>query len=86
MRYVTMVLNDRAAVFQIEESYYPPVPRFMEDAHDMPENENFYIISHGIRFTGMPGWGKNFCDDQIWRLTSFLSQSGKLPPPRGEPA
>jgi mono/diheme cytochrome c family protein len=59
----------------------------MEDAPDMPENENFYvIIKHGIRFTGMPGWGKNFSDDQIWKLTSFLSQIGKLPAPRGEHA
>jgi mono/diheme cytochrome c family protein len=61
-------------------SFYPPVPRFMEDAPDMPENENFYIIKHGIRFTGMPGWGNNFSDDQLWKLTAFLSQISKLPP------
>ena len=61
-------------------SFYPPVPRFMEDAPDMPENENFYIIKHGIRFTGMPGWGNIFSDDQIWTLAAFLSQMGSLPP------
>ena len=61
-------------------SFYPPVPRFMEDAPDMLENENFYIIKHGIRFTGMPGWGNNFSDDQLWKLTAFLSQISKLPP------
>jgi mono/diheme cytochrome c family protein len=52
----------------------------MEDAPDMSENENFYIIKHGIRFTGMPGWGNVFRDDQTWKLTAFLAQMGKLPP------
>jgi hypothetical protein len=28
----------------------------------------------------MPGWGNNFSDDQLWKLTAFLSQMGKLPP------
>lgn len=64
----------------VGSSFYPPAPRFMEDAPDMPENENFYIIKHGIRFTGMPGWGNVFRDDQTWKLTAFLAQMGKLPP------
>jgi len=45
----------------------------MEDAADMPENENFYIIKHGIRFTGMPGWENNFSYNQIWKLIAFFS-------------
>jgi hypothetical protein len=28
----------------------------------------------------MTGWGNNFNDDQFWKLTTFLSQIGKLPP------
>lgn len=62
------------------KSFYPPAPQFMTDAPDMPANENFYIIKHGIRFTGMPGWGKLLSDAQIWQLTAFLSQMEKLPP------
>lgn len=62
------------------ESFYPPAPQFMADAPDMPSNQNFYIIKHGIRFTGMPAWGKLLSDDQIWQLTAFLSQMKKLPP------
>lgn len=38
--------------------FYPPVPQFMEEAPDMTENQNFYIIKHGIRWTGMPAWGR----------------------------
>jgi mono/diheme cytochrome c family protein len=62
------------------QSFYPPAPQFMTDMPDMPANQNFYIIKHGIRMTGMPAWGKLLSDDQIWRLTTFLSEMGKLPP------
>jgi mono/diheme cytochrome c family protein len=62
-------------------SFYPPAPQFLEDPADMPDNENFYVIKHGIRWTGMPAWGNNLTDDEIWKLTIFLSQMTKLPPP-----
>ncbi|MGH9453870.1 MAG: c-type cytochrome [Terriglobia bacterium] len=62
------------------KSFYPPAPQFMTDAPDMSANQNFYIIKHGIRFTGMPAWGKLLSDDQIWQLTAFLSRIEKLPP------
>ena len=38
------------------DSFYPRAPQFMEDAPDMPENQNFYNIQHGVRLSGMPGW------------------------------
>jgi hypothetical protein len=28
----------------------------------------------------MPSWGNIVSDDEIWKLTAFLSQMGKLPP------
>lgn len=61
-------------------SFYPPVPQFMEEPPDNPANQNFYITKHGIRLTGMPAWGNLLSDDQIWKLTAFLSQMEKLPP------
>ena len=64
----------------IGEAFYPPAPQFLEDTPDMPDNQNFYIIKHGIRFTGMPAWDKLANDDQIWKVSTFLSHMGKLPP------
>jgi len=61
-------------------SFYPPVPAFFKDAPDMPENQNFYIIAHGIRWTGMPGWNKTLTEAQIWQVVTFLSNIEKLPP------
>lgn len=60
--------------------FYPPAPNFLEEAPDMPENQNFYIIKHGIRWTGMPAWGSVLSDNEIWELTTFLSHMNKLPP------
>jgi thiosulfate dehydrogenase len=61
-------------------SFYPPAPQFLSDAADMPESENFYIIKHGVRLTGMPAWGGTLSDQDIWKITTFLSHMDKLPP------
>lgn len=61
-------------------SFYPPVPAFFKDAPDMPENQNFYIIAHGVRWTGMPGWNKTLTEAQIWQVVTFLTNIEKLPP------
>ena len=46
----------------------------------MPENQNFYIIQHGIRWSGMPAWSGTLNDTQTWQLVTFLSNTEKLPP------
>ena len=45
----------------------------------MPENQNFYIIEHGVRLTAMPGWEGVLNQDQAWKVTTFLSHMDKLP-------
>jgi mono/diheme cytochrome c family protein len=65
---------------QFGRSFNPPVPPFFKEAPDMPENQNFYIIQHGIRWTGMPAWKNTLNDGQIWQLVTFLSNVQKLPP------
>lgn len=64
---------------QFARSFNPPVPGFFQDAPDMPENQNFYIIQHGIRWTGMPAWNKTLNDNQIWQVVTFMSNIEKLP-------
>ncbi|HVC00135.1 MAG TPA: cytochrome c [Candidatus Dormibacteraeota bacterium] len=59
---------------------YPPAPQFFDNAPDMPESENFYIIRNGIRWTGMPSWNQVLSEEQIWKLTSFLAHIQHLPP------
>ena len=59
---------------------YPLSPQFVEQAPDMPANQNFFIIQHGIRWTGMPAWKQSLSDQQMWQVTTFLSHMDKLPP------
>ncbi|MFZ3217527.1 MAG: c-type cytochrome [Candidatus Acidiferrales bacterium] len=65
---------------QFGRSFNPPVPAFFKDAPDMAENQNFYIIQHGVRWTGMPAWNQTLSEAQIWQLVTFLSNIEKLPP------
>lgn len=62
------------------EALYPRAPQFVRDAPDMPENQNFYIIEHGVRLSGMPAWKQILNDQQVWQVTTFLSHMDKLPP------
>jgi mono/diheme cytochrome c family protein len=66
------------------DAFYPRVPQFMEDKPDMPENQNFYIIKHGVRLSGMPAWGSLLNEEQMWQVTTFLSHMDKLPPQLAE--
>jgi mono/diheme cytochrome c family protein len=64
----------------LADSLYPRAPQFVEDAPDMPEYQNFYIIQHGIRLSGMPAWRQSLSEQQMWQVTTFLSHIDKLPP------
>jgi len=61
-------------------SLNPPAPQFVDDKPDMPENHNFYIVQHGIRWTAMPGWKNVLNEHQLWQLVTFLSHMHQLPP------
>jgi mono/diheme cytochrome c family protein len=65
---------------QFGRSFNPQVPFFFKEAPDMPENQNFYIIQHGIRWSGMPAWKNTLNETQTWQLVTFLSNVEKLPP------
>lgn len=62
------------------DSFYPRVPQFVEDAPDMTESQNFYIIQHGVRLSGMPGWKASLKEPEMWQVTAFLNNIDKLPP------
>ena len=47
---------------------------------DDPDQVNFWKIAHGLRWTGMPAFGKTLSQDQIWQLTAFLKTMDHLPP------
>jgi len=61
-------------------SFYPPVPQLILEPLDDPEWHIAYAVRHGVRNTGMPAWKGSITDDEIWKITAFLSRIEKLPP------
>jgi mono/diheme cytochrome c family protein len=65
----------------IAHGLYQPAPQLGEHgAEDNPDGEILWKVQHGIRFTGMPSFGKTLTDTQLWQLVMFLKQMDKLPP------
>jgi thiosulfate dehydrogenase len=62
------------------DGFYARAPQFVEDAPDMPENQNLYIVQHGIRLSGMPAWKGALSEREAWQVTTFLSHMDKLSP------
>ena len=64
----------------LANSFYPPPPNLVSDPPDDPEWRIYYTVRTGIRYTGMPAWDKTLSDQDIWKVTMFLSHMDKLPP------
>jgi len=39
--------------------------------------ELFWIIKHGVKMTGMPGFGRVHPDERIWHLVFYVREMGK---------
>ena len=59
----------------------PPPPPLGKEVAEWDPAELFYIVKHGIKFTGMPAWPAEHRDDEIWAVVAFLQ---KLPSLDGE--
>ncbi len=60
---------------------YQKPPQLAKDGvEDDPEGETYWKVDHGIRFTGMPAFGKSLSDTQLWQLALFLKHMDGLPP------
>jgi thiosulfate dehydrogenase len=64
----------------LEKSFYPPPPQLILEPLDDPEWHIYYAVRTGVRYTGMPSWSKALSDQDMWKVTAFLSHIEKLPP------
>ena len=44
--------------------------------------ELYWIISNGIRLTGMPGWQTQLSSEQIWQVTRYIHALPQMTPQR----
>jgi len=57
----------------IGRNLYPHPPDMRERlTQDLSDGELFHIIANGVRFTGMPAWGDEDSEEDIWDLVSFI--------------
>lgn len=56
----------------VPQAMLPPPPNLSQRAPDYEPRELFYIVKHGIKFTGMPAWPSQTRDDEVWAVVAFL--------------
>jgi len=64
---------------EISQGLYPAAPDFSH-GNDLTPREQFWVIKHGIKASGMAAWGKTHNDTLIWDMVAFLQQEGNLSP------
>src|SRR5260221_9437480 len=73
--------NDGSGDTDIGRGLYPKAPDMRAAAtQELSDGELFYIIEHGVRFTGMSAWGDGSAKgEQIgWQLVHFIRHVPKL--------
>jgi cytochrome c553 len=56
----------------------PPPPDLATNMRPWRDRELFWIIKHGIKYTGMPAWPAQQRDDEVWALAAFLRRLPSL--------
>jgi len=75
--------NNGSGKTKMGPNFYPPVPDLRDPAiQTMADGEIFYVIHHGIRFTGMPAWGKGRPEEDLesWKLVLFIRHLPNITP------
>jgi len=52
----------------------PPPPELSVAMRPWKDEELFWIVQNGIKYTGMPGWVAIERDDEIWSVVAFLKR------------
>jgi cytochrome c553 len=63
---------------QIAWKMTPPPPYLPPRISEWQPDELFYIVKHGIKFTGMPAWPSLQRDDEVWAMVAFLRRFPEL--------
>ena len=67
--------NDGSGDTAMGRGLFPRSPDMRESAtQSLSDGELFYIIEHGVRFTGMPAWGTGTIEGEeaSWHLVNFV--------------
>jgi mono/diheme cytochrome c family protein len=60
---------------EMSRGLYPRAPELRRKSELTPA-EQFWVVKHGLKMTGMPAWGVTHDDELLWDVVAFLR---KLP-------
>lgn len=64
----------------IVQQMLPPPPPLSKAASEWTAEQLFWIVKHGIKYTGMPAWPTQERDDEVWAMVAFLRKLPELTP------
>jgi len=56
----------------------PHPPGLADRIDEWKPGELFWIVMHGVKFTGMPAWPAQGRDDEVWAMVAFLLELPRL--------
>ncbi|MDE2135684.1 MAG: cytochrome c [Alphaproteobacteria bacterium] len=64
---------------EISQGLYPSAPE-LSCGTDLTPGEEFWVVKHGIKMSGMAAWGKTHNDTLIWDMVAFVRKLPTLSP------
>ncbi len=58
----------------------PPAPNLSINAREWTDKQIFWILKHGVKYTGMPGWAAKDRDDEVRRMVAFVRLLPEMTP------
>jgi cytochrome c553 len=58
----------------IAQHMTPRPPHLADVVAEWEPAELFYVVKHGVKFTGMPAWPAQQREDEVWAMVAFLLQ------------
>jgi mono/diheme cytochrome c family protein len=62
---------------EISRGLYPRAPELRRGTNLTPAEE-FWVVKHGIKMSGMPAWGLTHSDELLWNIVAFLRKLPEL--------
>lgn len=66
----------------IAKGMFPKPPQFFEEDGGMMDHsvgETYWMVSNGIRLSGMPAFGESLGQTNVWQVSQMLVNADKLP-------
>jgi mono/diheme cytochrome c family protein len=62
---------------EVSRGLYPRAPELRRKT-DLTAAEQFWIVKHGVKMTGMPAWGVTHSDKLLWDVVALLRKLPEL--------